>query len=94
MFYPYAASNVYGNELAFFNDPGSHHAVGASLFNWMPQNNGVKKYSVLTVDVGDFIRNVIAFHQPTKVIMKLDIEGTKLFYFISVFIGHLFVYNL
>ncbi len=81
LFYPYAASNVYGNELTFFNDPGSHHAVGASLFNWMPQNDkGISKYSVLTVDVGDFIRNVIAFHQPAKVIMKLDIEGIMLFY--------------
>ncbi len=73
IFYPFAAYHKYDDHLWFKSDGDSgHNFWGASLLG----GNG-EKYEVKGVDLALFVKNIVLYHQPKAVVMKLDIEGSE-----------------
>jgi FkbM family methyltransferase len=78
IFYHRAASDVDDQEIKFYSDGAAKHNFwGASTIPWGGDAMKNNSYTVKTVDLALLVKNIIDFHKPEAVLMKIDIEGSE-----------------
>lgn len=77
IFIPAAVAATDGDVLTFYSENSTKNIYnwGASVFAHDGSLN--VSYQVPTVDLAEFVLNLITFHEPEVVVMKVDIEGSE-----------------